>query len=59
LPCTALIASIAGAIWYHGNREALKSAPAMYSGLVKVGLVVGFGQSVLELLAMMVYSALH
>jgi hypothetical protein len=59
LPCSALPASIAGLIWYMVNRDALGSAPTLYSGLAKVGLGVGFAQSVLVLLVALFYSAFH
>jgi hypothetical protein len=59
LPCTALLASIAGLIWYAANRKALASAPSLYSGLAKVGLGLGVVQTVLALLALLFYSAVH
>jgi hypothetical protein len=57
LPCSALPASVVGLVWYRANRGALTLVPALYSGLAKVGLGVGFGQSVLVLLVALFYSA--
>ena len=59
VPCTALLASIVGLIWYLMNREALSSAPTLYSGLAKTGIGLGFGQTALLLLAIVFYSAFH
>jgi hypothetical protein len=59
LPCTALLASIIGAVWYFANRESLRTLPPLYAGLAKTGLGVGVVQTVLVALVLLFYSAFH
>lgn len=59
LPCTAGLATIAGLIWYVANREPLQALPPLYTGLAKVGLGVGIGQTLLVVLVLLFYSVFH
>jgi hypothetical protein len=56
LPCTALVASLAGLVWYLANREDINSLPSLYSGLCKAALGVGLGQSAIGIIMLLLYS---
>lgn len=57
VPCVALIGTVVGLVWYGINREAVKSLPTLYTGLCKIALAVGIGQSVLTIIFMLIYTA--
>ena len=57
LPCTSPIATILGAVWYAKHRKEITSLPALYSGLSKIALIVGFGQMALTILVLLVLAA--
>ena len=56
LPCTAPIGGIAGLIWGATHRPEIAALPALYMALSKIGIGVGLGQTVVLVLAAMVYS---
>lgn len=47
VPVTAPVATVAGWFWYGRRRRDVEALPAPYPGLVRLGLAVGAGQSVL------------
>jgi DNA-directed RNA polymerase subunit RPC12/RpoP len=53
LPCTALIATIAGGVWYLARRREIGALPALYPALCKIGLAVGLGQTIIVALALL------
>ena len=53
---TAPIAAIIGALWYRTHREAFKSIPSVYSGLSRLAVAVGLGQTVLIVILAGVYA---
>ncbi|HLG16305.1 MAG TPA: hypothetical protein VJH03_17630 [Blastocatellia bacterium] len=58
LPCAAPFAAVFGLIWYSSNRDAIKAMPALYSGLCKIALGVGIGQSALAVFMVILFAGL-
>ena len=59
LPCAAPFAAVFGLIWYSSNREAIKALPALYSGLCKIALGVGVGQSAFTVFMVILFAGLN
>ena len=59
LPCTAVIAAITGCFWSWNHREELRAMPAIYGVLCRLGIAVGFLQTVAAIIAASLYSILH
>jgi Prokaryotic RING finger family 1 len=57
IPFFAPIGTVAGLTWYSFNRDRVKSLPTLYSGLCKIALAVGIGQSVLIIILLLTYTA--
>jgi predicted RNA-binding Zn-ribbon protein involved in translation (DUF1610 family) len=47
LPFTAPIAALFALAWWGSRREEIKALPALYSGLTRLALIVGLGQTVI------------
>jgi hypothetical protein len=59
LPCTAPLAALFGWIWYRSEREAVASLPPLYSGLCRLALVVGAGQTAAIAVVVTLYALLR
>lgn len=59
LPCTALPGALVGAFWMARHRAELRALPPIFSVLARLGVAVGFLQTLAGLLAATLYSALH
>ena len=59
LPCTAVIAAIVGCFWASNHREELRAMPAIYGVLCRLGIAVGFLQTVAAIIAASLYSILR
>ncbi len=59
LPCTALPAAVVGLFWIPRHKAELRALPPLFSVLARLGVTVGFVQSLAALLAASLYSALH
>lgn len=59
LPCTAPLAALVGVVWYLGHRRELAGLPALYPGLVRIGLGVGLGQTAWIVGVVVVYALFH
>ncbi len=46
LTCLAPIGAVWGIVWYPAHREEIRSLPALYGALCKIGLTVAIGQTV-------------
>lgn len=57
LTCSAPIAAIVGLNWWRMHRNELKSQPAIYQALCLIGVVVGFIQTGIGVLAAVFYAA--
>jgi hypothetical protein len=55
LPCTAPLAAVPGLFWYSARRDDLRSLPGIYPVLVRIGLVVAFGQMIWLAVAVLLY----
>ena len=58
IPFTAPLGALLLFFWYRVNRKDITAMPALYDGLCKVALGVAFGQTLLAVLALMIYSGL-
>jgi hypothetical protein len=56
---TAPLGSLVSLVWYGIKSADLKKLPALYPGLVKIGIVIGIAQSVLIACAVALYSLLR
>jgi hypothetical protein len=45
LPFTAPVAALIALAWYGSHREEIRALPALYSGLTRLALIVGLGQT--------------
>jgi predicted RNA-binding Zn-ribbon protein involved in translation (DUF1610 family) len=59
LPPTAPIAAIVTLFWWLSRRRQIEALPALYSGLVRLAMIVGFGQTILAVLAALAYTFLN
>jgi hypothetical protein len=46
LTCSSPVGAVWGLVWYPGHREEIRSLPALYGAMCKIGLVVAIGQTV-------------
>ncbi len=56
IPFTAPIAAIAALFWYLNKKEAINAMPAMYSAMVKIGIVVGLGLTAAIILISVIFA---
>ena len=59
IPFTAPFAALFGGIWYGNHRREVERLPALYTGLGRIALWVGIGQTSLIVLMGLLFAALH
>jgi hypothetical protein len=55
LTCLAPIGAVGGIIWYPAHREEIRSLPALYGALCKIGLTVAIGQTIALVVLTLLY----
>jgi predicted amidophosphoribosyltransferase len=58
LPCTAPLAAIIGGVWFARNRSDIAALPAMHGAMCRLGLGVAAGQTLLLIVASILFAAL-
>ena len=59
LPCMAPFAAVLGTSWYLSNREDVRTLPALYSGLCRVGLGIAVAQTCMVAFLTYLYALKH
>ena len=59
VPFLAPLALVGGTIWYWPRRKDISALPSLYGALIKIGLAVGAGQTLIILVALMVAAIRH
>jgi hypothetical protein len=56
VPCSAPIGGLWGLIWYPLRRQDVRSLPALFPALCKIGIAVGLGQTILFAVMAILYT---